>query len=87
MIDENDDDSEHIYRCVETEGYIRRDPFGRIYVDECPTDEEHLISRPPNNQERHRCRKYLDDTTLPEAYLGKRVKLSLEVLIEFCKEN
>lgn len=87
MVNEDDSDIEHIYKCVETEGYIRIDPFGRIYVDQCPTDEEHLTSRPPNNLERHRCRKYLGEVALPEEFIGKRVKVSLEILIEYYEEN
>ncbi len=87
MIDENDSDDEHVYKCVEIDGYIRKDPFGRVYVDQCPTDEEHLTSHPPDNHERHQCRKYLDDIGLPQESIGKRVKMSLEILIEYHKEN
>jgi hypothetical protein len=86
-VSDQDDDSK-IYSHGKTEGYIRKDTFGRVYIDTCPTDEEHLTSPPPEGQERHTCRKYLDDILLiPNSNLGKRVRLRYEIHIERCEEN
>lgn len=69
-------------------GYLRRDSFGRVFIDECPTDEVHLTSPPPEGQERHTCRKYVDDILLvPEEHLGKRVEIIYELRIKTVKES
>lgn len=75
----------------EIEGYINVDPFGRIYVDTCPTNEIHLTSSPPPGQERHTCRKYLHDPSIIrgggiiDGLEGKRVKVRYEISIECCE--
>lgn len=69
-------------------GFLRRDQFGRTFVDECPTDEIHLISPPPEGQERHHCRVYLNDLiSLPTEYLGKRVEIKYDITVSVIKEN
>lgn len=69
------------------DGYIRRDQFGRVYIDTCPTDEIHLTSAPPEGQERHTCRKYLDDLFVPSlSIIGKRVRLKYVIHVEQCEE-
>lgn len=71
-----------------TEGYLRKDTFGRVYIDTCPSDEEHLLVKLPAGQERRNCRKYLDDILLvPDANYGKRVRLIYQIRIIPCTEN
>ncbi len=70
------------------DGYLRKDQFGRVYIDTCPTDEIHLTSAPPEGQERHRCRKYLDDLFISDIeMLGKRVRLKYVIHVECCEDN
>lgn len=42
-------------------GYFYRDQFGRIYVDKCMSNEEHLKKNPNPGFERTNCRKYVED--------------------------
>lgn len=64
------------------EGYLRRDQFGRVFIDTCQSDEEHLTSAQPEGQERHTCRKYLADLfPVSDNVPGKRVKISYEIHI------
>lgn len=77
-----------VYSHGKTEGYLRKDQFGRVYIDTCPSDEDHLTSSPPAGQERHTCRHYLDQILLvPEENLGKRVKIRYDIHINPCEEN
>lgn len=65
-----------VYSHGETEGYLRKDAFGRLFIDKCASDEEHLTAaRVPEDQERPDCRKYLDDLVAPQDLLGKNVTL------------
>ncbi len=61
-------------------GYLRRDDFGRVFVDTCETDKEHLLNK-------HGCRKYLTDILVPEELLGKNVRISFEIRFTTCTEN
>lgn len=82
------DDDDRIFSHGSVEGYIRKDSFGRTFIDRCASDEEHLAAaRAPVGQERPGCRKYLEDLVVPELILGKNVKLRYEVFIETKKEN
>lgn len=70
------------------DGYIRRDSFGRVYIDSCPTDEVHLTAVLPEGQERRTCRKFLDDLLILDAsVIGKRVRLKYVIHIECCEES
>jgi hypothetical protein len=43
-------------------GYIRKDKFGRIILDECPSDEHHLkYAQAKEGDDRACCRIVLDD--------------------------
>lgn len=61
--------------------YIRQDPHGRIYFDECASDEEHLTRVPTPPKDRTACRFYLDDL-IPQSTIGKRVTFSLLMQID-----
>ena len=64
-------------------GYLRKDQFGRVIIDTCKTDEDHLLVALPEGQERRVCREYLDDIMMiPETYLGKRVYITYDIRIE-----
>ena len=62
-------------------GYLRKDPAGRIYIDTCASEEEHLTAPLPAGQERRTCRKYLDDILpIPEA--GRQVTVRYDIRIQ-----
>lgn len=63
------------------EGYLRKDQFGRVFIDTCQSDEEHLTSPLPPGQERRTCRKYLSDIFPVPNDQTKRVKISYEIHI------
>lgn len=67
-------------RSIDLTGYLRRDQFGRLFIDECQTDEEHLTLPLPEGQERRTCRDYIDDI-IPEEYVGKQVEFCLDFRI------
>jgi hypothetical protein len=58
---------------LERFGYLGRDEFGRVYVDTCKTNEEHL-------QNRHGCRKYIEDL-FPAEWVGRYVLVSMSLVI------
>lgn len=60
-------------------GYLSRDTFGRVYIDTCATNEQHLLNR-------HGCRKYIEDL-VPEKFVGKKVFLAVTVYVEDEKES
>ena len=69
-------------------GYIRKDVFGRLFIDRCATDEQHLTNPPlPHEEERPGCRKYFEDLLVPEEVLGKKVTISYNARIVFKPEN
>ena len=58
-------------------GYFRKDAFGRIVVDQCPSDEEHLRSGITYaGDDRAKCRVLLED--LFEKVVGKTGRLYIE---------
>ncbi len=66
-------------------GYLGRDTFGRIYLDTCRTNEEHLKNH-VEGKERPGCRKYIEDM-FSDGFVGKKVFLAVAVYIEDEKEN
>lgn len=60
--------------------YVRRDGFGRIVFDLCPSDHVHLTADPPTagyNQQ-GRCRVLLDQL-VPEMLLGKKGRVTVKI--------
>lgn len=57
---------------LNTPRFVRMDVFGRIYLDECRDDLQHL-TKPAEDGVRTHCRWYLDK--LLEPLVGKRVKV------------
>jgi hypothetical protein len=58
-------------------GYVRRDSFGRVFVDKCATDKEHLTKTPQPGQERTKCRWYVED--LLNSLVDKKGYMSIEI--------
>jgi hypothetical protein len=56
-------------------GYIRRDGFGRLYIDKCESDEK-CLTTPAEGKERRDCRVYLDNL-IPDVMDGKKVCLQI----------
>ncbi len=51
--------------------YARIDGFGRLFFDQCKTDEEHLLNEKIEpGDDRPRCRVYADEL-LPKGVLGE----------------
>lgn len=69
------------------DGYIRKDTFGRIFIDECPTDQEHMLAPVKDGTDRRACRKYLDDILLPEEMFNRKVRLVYDIRIIAAEEN
>lgn len=69
---------------VTQKGFVRRDPYGRVYIDRCATDEEHLL-RPllPGQERRDTCRFYLDEL-VPVAFDGDQVYIEIDIRITPC---
>jgi len=68
---------------VTLEGRIGKDVFGRVYVDRCTSDEEHLTKAVvPPGKERPECRVYLNDL-LPQETIGKNVVVEIDVHITY----
>ena len=67
-------------------GWVRKDPFGRIVLDECPSDHLHLVHAPTDPETgKPACRVVLDDllTRGPlEQMIGKRGELLVTVSFE-----
>jgi hypothetical protein len=69
------------------EGYLRKDRFGRVYIDTCASEEEHLTHPLPPGQERRTCRKYLDEIFPIPKDLSQQVKISYEIHILPVRES
>lgn len=54
---------------LERFGYLGRDQFGRVYLDTCASNEEHLKNH-IDGKERPGCRSYIEDL-FPEELMGK----------------
>lgn len=72
------------------EGYVREDGFGRIVIDRCPSDDEHLRSAPTDPEiNKPSCRFLLEEFftrgTAAEEMLGK--KGLLRVSFDFIPET
>jgi hypothetical protein len=62
-------------------GNIRRDPFGRVVVDTCPSDGDHLRdSRAIPPDDRARCRTLVENVF--QEHIDKRGKLLVTVSFE-----
>lgn len=59
-------------------GYLRRDVFGRLYIDACATDAEHIIKKPEPGEERLRCRKYIEDL-FPTSFDNQRIEMIVNI--------
>jgi hypothetical protein len=75
------------YHFGHIKGYIRKDMFGRVFIDTCRTDEEHLIAPLPAGQERRTCRKYLDDILLAIPPKGEPASPRFDIDIEFLEDS
>ena len=82
---ENDEPPFHFEGGYVTQtGFVRRDPFGRVYIDRCKTEEEHITRPPPPGRERRDvCRLYLDDL-IPAQLEGKEVTVEIDIRITNC---
>lgn len=70
------------------EGYVRKDSFGRVFIDKCASDEEHLSDPRGTGEERPDCRLYLDDIILiPEENYGSNIRVSFEIQVRPLIEN
>jgi hypothetical protein len=62
-------------------GNIRKDHFGRIVIDNCPSDSEHLCdSKTDPVQNRPLCRKLVEEAF--EGFLGKTGTLVLTISLK-----
>jgi len=59
-------------------GHIRNDHFGRLVVDQCESDNEHLRA-PGDGGERQTCRNLVEDAFLP--FVGKCGRLTITVTL------
>lgn len=66
-------------------GYVRRDGYGRLLIDACATDLEHLVKEAQVGEERRTCRKYIEDL-FPASFDGKRVEVKIEISMEVLDE-
>jgi len=66
---------------------VRQDPFGRIVIDECASDHEHLTAPAPAGQERQQCRALLEDEF--RRIVGRKGALFMTVMFvdELTPEN
>jgi hypothetical protein len=58
---------------------VHRDVFGRVYFDECETDEQHL-TKPAEDGVRTHCRLYLDRVV--EELVGKRGNVVVHIVFQ-----
>jgi hypothetical protein len=59
-------------------GQIRSDDFGRVVVDSCPSDKEHLISSVTNMEtNKPTCRSLVEE--LFKTFLGREGVMAVEV--------
>lgn len=73
---------------IELEGYVRKDIFGRLFLDRCESDEVHLTSpRGVPDAERPGCRKYFEDFLVPTSLLGKRITFRGRIKVSELKET
>ena len=70
---------------LEMIGYLGRDGFGRVYLDTCRTNEDHLKNH-VEGKERPGCRKYIEDL-FPDHLLGKRILATINVFLVEHKES
>lgn len=66
-------------RDFEKVGFLRKDSFGRVFVDSCPSDEEHLKHH-VEGKDRPGCRTYIEDL-FPEDHLGKSQLVMVGVIL------
>lgn len=71
---------------VTMSGYLRKDSFGRLYIDACPTDSEHITKKPEPGQERLRCRRYIEDL-FSESFDGRKIQLQLDINMKVLEGN
>lgn len=79
-------DNQPIITHGKLQGYLRRDSFGRLFIDKCQTDDTHLTVKTEGN-ERPGCRTYLEDVLVPDGVLEKNVQVYFEIRIKPCTEN
>jgi hypothetical protein len=61
--------------------YLRHDSFGRVVIDICPSDQEHLQNPSILSYERSMCRFLLEDL-VPADLLGKKGTWTITVDFE-----
>lgn len=62
------------------EGYLKQDIFGRVFIDRCATDEEHMNAPTEPGDDRRRCRVYLS-SLIPKELLDQNVVLEIDIRI------
>jgi hypothetical protein len=62
-------------------GFLRETRTGRIVVDLCPSDAEHIVAPTPEGSDRRTCRTDLLDL-IPREWLGKKYRVKVIVEIE-----
>lgn len=80
------DDEGRVVNHGKMAGYFRKDQFGRLFIDRCESDEQHLANPVYEGGERPGCRKYIDDLMVPDGVLGKNVRAYFELRIVVVKE-
>lgn len=64
-------------------GAARVDPFGRVWIDGCASEEEHLTAPAIEGKERRGCALLLDAKLLP---VEPGVRGKFEVIVKFREE-
>lgn len=65
-------------KCFAVQGYIRNDRFGRIVIDTCKSDQEHLRNaEAPPGEDKPKCRVLLEEYF--HEYVNERYRLSIDI--------
>lgn len=62
------------------DAFLHRDRFGRLFMDMCETETQHLVNPVLSNGERAACRNFPTDVLEP--YVGKKIRLRVVFEVE-----
>lgn len=65
---------------VYPDAFLHRDRFGRVFMDMCETETEHLVDPVLSNGERACCRHFITDPL--NQFVGKKINLKVTIEIE-----
>lgn len=66
--------------------YLHRDTFGRLFLDKCSTEEQHLLTTfVADGDDRPRCRTYFDSSKVFGEFVGK--KGTFEITVRYIPEG